>query len=62
LEGDDNVRQCLRNAHLRRLLQEIDTAPDPETALKQAMNVPIFVEFADACLNVCGVQAEREPP
>jgi hypothetical protein len=55
LASSDDVRGALANPHLRALLLEIDRAPDAELALRKAMAIPIFTEFANACLAVCGV-------
>lgn len=34
------------------MLVAIDNAPNPGSAMQQAMLEPIFVEFADECLKV----------
>lgn len=50
----------LCNKHLRKLLLEVEGAgPKPsskEHTLDRLMQFPIFAEFADACLQVCGVR------
>ncbi len=46
----------LSNKHLRDLLQDIDQSDSPQKALKAAMNIPVFVEFADTCLRECGLR------
>ena len=46
----------LSNRYLRDLLQEIDQSDNPQRSLKAAMNIPVFVEFADECLKVCGLR------
>jgi len=34
------------------MLAEVDTATDPARAIQSAMLEPIFVEFADECMNI----------
>ncbi len=46
----------LSNKHLQDLLKEIDQSESPQKALKAAMNIPVFVEFADQCLRECGLR------
>ncbi|XP_038109409.1 zinc finger HIT domain-containing protein 3 [Culex quinquefasciatus] len=52
LRHSDPLKDLLYNPHLRRLLQEIDAAPDAMKAVRVAMMEPLFVEFADQCLRV----------
>jgi hypothetical protein len=53
IPGDDeNLKNLLRNPHLRNLLKEVDSASDPASAMKAAMQEPLFLEFADVCLSV----------
>lgn len=56
LDASKALSNLLSNPHLRNYLKELDEAPDPEHAIKNAMAEPLFVEFADACLQVI------EPP
>ncbi|XP_055594709.1 zinc finger HIT domain-containing protein 3 [Uranotaenia lowii] len=56
LRHSEQLQNLLYNPHLRRLLTEIDTAPDARKAIRVAMMEPLFVEFADECLRVI------EPP
>jgi hypothetical protein len=58
LSSDADVQGSLRNPHLRLLLQEIDAADNPQQHLKLVMAFPIFTEFADACLRVCGLNTD----
>lgn len=55
-----SLHQILANCHLRKLLEEIDQSKDPQRRLQQAMNIPVFVEFADECLRVCGLQDDHK--
>ena len=51
LAQSHGVRKLLPNTHLQRLLTTIDGADDSEQALRNAMSMPVFVEFADAVLD-----------
>lgn len=46
------MKKLLTNKHLQDLLQTIDQSEDPEKIMQKAMQEPLFVEFADACLKV----------
>lgn len=46
----------LANRHLRQLLLEIDGSANQQQAVRRAMNIPVFVEFADECLRICGLR------
>ncbi|XP_061417696.1 zinc finger HIT domain-containing protein 3 isoform X2 [Lethenteron reissneri] len=55
------LRALLDNPHLRSLLTEVDGAQDKATAMRLAMQEPLFVEFADRCLSVVApAEGERE--
>ncbi|KAK8763410.1 hypothetical protein V5799_033985 [Amblyomma americanum] len=54
LRESEAVLEALRNGHLRALLRELDGSRDPERMLGALMREPIFVEFADACLEAVG--------
>lgn len=60
LEVSEEVRAMLCNKHLRKLLLEVEgVGPKPnskEQTLDRLMQFPIFAEFADACLRVCGLK------
>ena len=47
------LRGMLKNKYLRDLLLEIDRDKRPQSALQRAMNIPVFIEFADECLRIC---------
>ncbi|XP_067864277.1 zinc finger HIT domain-containing protein 3 isoform X2 [Heptranchias perlo] len=55
LESEE-LKSLLCNPHLRQLLLTVDKAEDKESIMKTAMQEPIFVEFADRCLQTV------EPP
>ncbi|EDV22492.1 uncharacterized protein TRIADDRAFT_59136 [Trichoplax adhaerens] len=42
--------ELLKNKHLRQMLNDINTAVNPDEALAKAMNIPIFEELACECL------------
>uniref|UniRef100_A0A671L629 Zinc finger HIT domain-containing protein 3 n=1 Tax=Sinocyclocheilus anshuiensis TaxID=1608454 RepID=A0A671L629_9TELE len=46
------LKGLLRNPHLRRLMMSVDSAEDKAKATKDAMQEPLFVEFADQCLKM----------
>ncbi|XP_002026688.2 zinc finger HIT domain-containing protein 3 [Drosophila persimilis] len=46
------LRQLLNNPHLRGLLKQIDVAHNVHLAMTAAMHEPLFLEFADACMQV----------
>ncbi|XP_064479306.1 zinc finger HIT domain-containing protein 3-like [Ornithodoros turicata] len=52
LRTSKKVREVLQNPHLRRVMEALDASIDPRSLIDQAMKEPIFVEFADACLQV----------
>ncbi|XP_059829187.1 zinc finger HIT domain-containing protein 3 [Hypanus sabinus] len=52
LAKSEELKSLLCNPHLRQLLLTIDRAEDKENIMKSAMQEPIFVEFADRCLQV----------
>lgn len=49
----------LREPSLRQLMVDIDASTSPRDVIKQHMQSPVFVEFADACLAAVG---ESAPP
>lgn len=50
------LKDCLKNPHVRDIMRAILTDENPTKAIALAMAEPIFVEMADACLKVV------EPP
>jgi hypothetical protein len=53
LSESESMMSLLQNGHLQALLKEIDDGPDSEALVRAAMGLPVFVEFVDACLDVC---------
>ncbi|XP_043094207.1 zinc finger HIT domain-containing protein 3 [Puntigrus tetrazona] len=56
LGGSEALKGLLRNPHLRRLMTSVDSAENKAKAMRDAMQEPLFVEFADQCLKII------EPP
>lgn len=56
LGSSEALRGMLTNPHLHSLLMEIDSSSSPQQALRRAMSIPVFVEFADECLRICGIR------
>jgi len=52
LGESEELKALLRNPHLRGYLRHIDTTHNPRGFMKIAMQEPLFVEFADACMKV----------
>lgn len=50
LNSSDKLKDILSNKHLRTLLESVNDAENAEVAMASAMQEPIFVEFANACL------------
>lgn len=50
--NSNSLKQLLHNKHLRQFLNEIDTAPNAWRAMQTAMMEPLFIEFADECLQI----------
>ncbi|KAI4878116.1 hypothetical protein NFI96_006159 [Prochilodus magdalenae] len=52
LGESEALMSVLQNPHLRQLLVTVDSAEDKAKAMKEAMQEPLFVEFADQCLKI----------
>ncbi|XP_026866109.1 zinc finger HIT domain-containing protein 3 [Electrophorus electricus] len=52
LGESETLMSLLRNPHLRQLMLMVDSAQDKAQAMKKAMQEPLFVEFADQCLQI----------
>ncbi|XP_059482939.1 zinc finger HIT domain-containing protein 3 [Neocloeon triangulifer] len=46
------LRDLLQNPHLQRILQHLDSDRQPKSAMEDAMQEPIFLEFANVCMDV----------
>ncbi|NXQ11706.1 ZNHI3 protein, partial [Peucedramus taeniatus] len=60
LGESEELRDLLRNPHLRRLLLGLEQARDKSSLLRQLMQEPLFVEFADCCLGIVEPPEEKE--
>ncbi|KAH8252689.1 hypothetical protein KR032_001259 [Drosophila birchii] len=60
LETSENLRNLLHNPHLRSLLNQIDVSMNAQAAMRAAMQEPLFVEFANACLQVVEPMTDEE--
>ncbi|NP_956567.1 zinc finger HIT domain-containing protein 3 [Danio rerio] len=52
LGDSEALKGLLRNPHLRQLMMSVDSAENKAKAMKDAMQEPLFVEFADQCLKI----------
>ncbi|KAJ6647518.1 Zinc finger HIT domain-containing protein 3 [Pseudolycoriella hygida] len=52
LRNSEKLKDLLRNPHLREYLVQLDKSPNAWKAMKIAMLEPLFIEFADECLNI----------
>ena len=50
LKDSQELKKLLENPHLREFLKHAHETYNPAGFLKLAMQEPLFVEFADACL------------
>lgn len=46
------LKRLLQNEHLRDFLAGVDSSGNAWKAMKYAMLEPLFIEFADECLNI----------
>uniref|UniRef100_A0A7M4FXS9 Zinc finger HIT-type containing 3 n=1 Tax=Crocodylus porosus TaxID=8502 RepID=A0A7M4FXS9_CROPO len=56
LGESEELKDLLRNPHLRQLLLAVDQAEERNSLMKKYMQEPLFVEFVDCCLRIV------EPP
>ncbi|KAF2985869.1 hypothetical protein EK904_001879 [Melospiza melodia maxima] len=54
------LRELLRNPHLRQLLLALEQARDKSSLLRRLMQEPLFLEFADCCLGIVEPPEEKE--
>ncbi|KAG5871621.1 hypothetical protein JTB14_014466 [Gonioctena quinquepunctata] len=59
LKTDEDVNKLLTNNHLKNLLVAVDKSENADEIMQKAMQEPIFVEFADACLKVVDPDLEE---
>jgi len=60
LQHSPDVLACLANPHLCDFLRKVDATHNPKGFLRVAMQEPLFVEFADACLAAIHPEIEKE--
>lgn len=51
-EQSTELINCLKNPHVRKILDILDSSAHPDLLISEYMQEPIFTEFVDACLNV----------
>ncbi|CAK9829734.1 Zinc finger HIT domain-containing protein 3 [Anthophora retusa] len=52
LRHNEELKNCLKNPHVRNIMRAILTDKNPTNAIALAMTEPIFVEVADICLKI----------
>nr|CAG4641369.1 EOG090X0JQ4 [Eulimnadia texana] len=52
LDNNEEMRACLANPHVRKMLNDLVHSSDVEKSMQDAMREPIFLELANACLKV----------
>ncbi|XP_014232926.1 zinc finger HIT domain-containing protein 3 [Trichogramma pretiosum] len=60
LRQNEELKNCLKNPHLKDYVREILEDSDPTGAISRAMKEPLFVELADHCLKVVQDLPEEE--
>lgn len=50
--NSEELKNIMDNPHLQTILKYVDSAKNPKAAMEEAMQEPLFVEFATACLKV----------
>ena len=50
LEYSVLLKEMLENPHLRTIIEELVTCPNPAKKMEKSMQEPLFLEFADECL------------
>nr|XP_003706263.1 PREDICTED: zinc finger HIT domain-containing protein 3 [Megachile rotundata] len=61
LRYSEELKNCLRNPHVRDIMRAILTDKNPTKVIALAMTEPIFVEMADACLKVVEPPVDDQP-
>lgn len=51
-EQSEELKSIMSNPNLRTILKHLDSSRNPKAAMEDAMQEPLFVEFANACLKV----------
>ncbi len=58
-ELSESLKQMLLNPHLQKMLTELDQSDCPGNMLTKAMQIPIFIEYANKCLEICELSKEE---
>ncbi|XP_076244563.1 zinc finger HIT domain-containing protein 3 [Calliopsis andreniformis] len=61
LHDSQELKNCLKNPHVRDIMRAILTDENPTKAIALAMTEPVFVEMADACLKIVEPTADKQP-
>lgn len=61
LRESAEIKECLKNPHVRDIARGILNDSDPTKAIAEAMVEPIFVELADACLKIVEPPDDQKP-
>jgi len=56
LAFSDEVKECLKNPHVRKIMASLVSGFNPDKAMQEAMREPIFSELAIAVLKVAEPQ------
>ena len=60
LRDSEEMERILHNPHLRTLLTNLSKSDKPAKDIRDAMQEPLFVEFADECLRLIEPQEEDD--
>ena len=55
----EELKSLLHNPHLRQIVSYLDQTDNKDKAIADAMQEPLFVEFADQCLKIVEENDER---
>ena len=61
LRYNEDLRNCLKNPHVRNIMRAILTDKNPTKVIALAMTEPIFVEMANECLKVVEPAVDDQP-
>ncbi|XP_072042151.1 zinc finger HIT domain-containing protein 3-like [Amphiura filiformis] len=59
LGKSEELKSLLHNPHLRQVLSHLDQTDNKEKAIADAMQEPLFTEFADQCLKIARKELEE---
>ncbi|KAJ8681402.1 hypothetical protein QAD02_017189 [Eretmocerus hayati] len=61
LQDSEKVRNCLKNPQVRDIIKSVLNDKDPTRAIAQAMTESVFVDLADACLEIVEPPDDKKP-